>query len=332
MSSSRADRRRALRPDQDLLDEAGRRAGEILGVAEGVLRWQVADRLDRRTSTVFRLRAETPSGRSIGAYYKRSIPPPYQPERRQRWIDTVRAGLSRAMLLEARLTPRADEIGFDFSRALAVDPAGLSSVTLEVRGQPFGKSHLHLLGERRRRAVHLLERAGRAARAIEDCTEEPIEIDTAGRAAAIERRVERVRSSLPPAVIDRLENRMAELDRKATGHARSLIYAHGDLSPTNILVGERMGLIDFTWPAKVRGFDVAHLAFRLEYDTALPPTWTAHLTRALLEGYGVPDATEQAGWHLVRLTKLLKIVETGGRLGRSVGGRGRRARFEIETI
>ena len=294
--------------------------------------WEVGERINRRSSTLFRLRAKTASGDMARAYYKAYIPPPYPEERLRRWIETIGGGLERCMRLEERLAGLVGEGGIVFSRAVAVDPANLITVTMEVPGEPFAKPWRHMApGARRRRAVGWLSLVGRAAELIERCSEPETAIDLAEpmRDAAVERRIDRARASLGSQLADHVESRMIELDRASMSEPSPVVYAHGDLSPTNILIGDGLGLIDFTWPAKVRGFDLAHLAFRLEYDTPAPASMTRPLVEALLAGYGDEHVTGKPGWRLIRLTKLLKIVDE---TGRRRDGRRRRALAEIEAI
>lgn len=329
MRPARSSVERPAAPDENLLTDAAKSLEEHYGF--DTQQWEVSDRIDRPSSSLFRLRALSADG-AMGAYYKRSVPPPYRAERRQRWIDNIRSGLERSVELEARLAELVADEGIVFSRTLSVDPIDLAIVTLEVPGQPFGKPWRHILGsDRRGWAAEWLHRVGRAANLIEQCTVGRIEVEESQREAAIDRRIDRVGEVLTPDSAKRLRSRMEELDRLAHRGARATIYAHGDLSPTNILTGDQLGLIDFTWPIKVRGFDIAHLAFRLEYDTIAPPSWTAMLTRSLMEGYGAPDLTEQPGWHLTRLVKLLKIV-TDARMSSRLSGRTRRAIYEIERV
>ncbi len=166
---------------------------------------------------------------------------------------------------------------------------------------------------------------GRAARLIEECTVEPVGEDAA-LASVIDRRLARVRDVVPSAMLQGLERLMTQLAEDMTSTLRPMVYAHGDFSSSNVLIDNgRVGLIDFTWPLRQRGFDLAHFAFRLEYDSAAPATFTAPLRDALLAGYGDPGIVDQPGYRFVRLSKLLKVIEDrgGGRLGRMKSRRDR---------
>ncbi|MGH8872430.1 MAG: phosphotransferase [Acidimicrobiia bacterium] len=335
MSSADTEPDRVVAPDPRLLAEAAFSVARILDVDDGKdIRWVVGEGLHRPRSVIFPLRAEHPSGRSLAAFFKRSYPPPYAEERRRRWEATVRDGLVRSMDLESRLFELVEDEGITFSRALATDPATLSVVTLGVPGQPMGKVWRHIITPGARGdADRILRLSGRAARLIEQCSPEGIVAGAGAQVDAIDRRVARVRGVMPDSTLEAVERRMAELHRELDSSPKAMVYSHGDFSTTNILVDEgRIGLIDFTWPVRQRGFDLAHFAFRLEYDTAAPARMTSSLILALIEGYGDPEVTLQPGWRFVRLSKLLKVVEDGKRSALGKGsGRTRRALAEIES-
>jgi aminoglycoside phosphotransferase len=330
MDAAAAEPLRPAEPDTRLLRAA---AASLAGSSDEdgrpETRWVVLRRIERPRSTLFQLRAHTPDGEHADAYYKVSRPPPYASERRERWVTTVRAGLARSMELERRLAGLVEGENIVFARALAVDPDALAVVTLAVPGEAMGKVWRHSLTRgARANAIEPLTLAGRAARLIEQCSTDPIEADTDTQTAAIERRLARVNAILPAATMRRLERRLAELETEMTRSPMPMVYCHGDFSSSNLLLdGDRIGLIDFTWPLRQRGFDLAHFAFRIEYDTAVPPALTAPLLAALVEGYGDPDVTRQPGYRFVRLSKLLKVLEDR----RSWSRRRRRARAEIEA-
>ena len=330
MSSFDALPDRVVEADPDLLAEAATSIANVLGTTGGI-RWLSGEPLQRPRSVVIPLEARDSSGRSVTVYFKRSYPPPYEEERRLRWEATVRSGLTRAPELESRLAELVDGEGIGFSRALATDPATLSVVTTAVPGQPMGRVWRHLVtSDSRESAARLLRRCGRAARLIEECSPDRIEPEP-GAEDPVGRRVARMRGKLQDSKLDRLRERMERLSAELSASPSPTVYSHGDFSTTNVLVDEgRIGLIDFTWPLRQRGFDLAHFAFRLEYDTAAPAWMTVPLIDALIEGFGDEQATERPGWKLVRLSKLLKVVEEGRRGGLGAG-RARRALAEIES-
>jgi len=303
-------------------------------MAEGVdVDWQIRFRAERPRSTVFQIAAIPSSGPQVDVFYKVAKPPPYGEERRERWERVVRGGLARSPDLERRLASLLEGEGIKFARALAVDPDSLTVVTLAVPGEALGKVWRRALpGRARARTLEVLTVAGRAAYLIEECTVGTIEEDHS-LSSVIERRLARVRDVLSPSTFEGLERLMTDLAHEMTKTARPMVYSHGDFSSSNVLVEDgRVGLIDFTWPLRQRGFDLAHFAFRLEYDTAAPAPFTAPMTEALVEGYGEPGVVDQPGYRFVRLSKLLKVIEEGpgGTLWK-LSGRRQRAMTEIQS-
>jgi hypothetical protein len=315
---------RPAEPDAAILAEAA----EALGADEG-LRWEVEERIERPRSTLFRIHASGPTG-PVEAYYKVSRPPPYEGERLERWIGTVQSGLARAKELESRLDRLVEGEAITFSRALAVDPASMTVVTLAVPGQPVGRVWRHLIpGPGRPAFREALWLAGRAARLIEEASIEPVALDEATQRAAIERRLRRVEDVLPGPTLRAIESVMGGLTEELSKSPRAMVYCHGDLSGSNVLIDRgNIGLIDFTWPLRHRGFDLAHFAFRLEYDSAVPAALTSPLVESFLSGYDDSAATEQPGYKFVRISKLLKVIESKGP---RLMGRKRRARAEITS-
>lgn len=322
------------RPDASLLTAAGDRLALLLGLSGSTtIEWRVGQRLDRSRSTVYGLEAWSTSGRLAEAFYKVAKPPEPRPDRKEDRLERARAGLRRGPRLEERLAGLVEGEGIVFSRWLAADPEHLTVVTLKVPGRPAGKPWHHALTRARRElAADWLRRAGRAARLIEDCSLDEATIPRELREEMLDRRLNRVRGVLPSSLVDRLESRLYELDDAALDRPRAVTYSHGDFSTSNVLLNEKLGLIDFSWIPRLRGFDVAHFAFRLEYDTPLAPTWTEPLVRTLLEGYGEPDLPTQPGWRVVRLLKLMKVVKDGPAPWYRPDPRYRRALEEITRL
>ena len=326
-------RSRPEAPDPALLDRATEKAGLILGWGESeAVSWRVVDTIERPRSTIFRLVA---AGRGAEIYYKVSHSPIDSSPRRERWESTHSEGLSRTPALDEKLAGLTAGEDITFSRALAVDPETLTLVTLGVAGSPVGKVSRHFVTRARRdRLVAAFQLAGRAARLIEDCAPPGIEADREIFAKAIERRTERAGAVLPASTVEALRQRMVALDDEVLAQPGAMVYAHGDFSSSNILLRpDGIGLIDFTWSPRLRGFDVAHLAFRVAYETGASATRTDTLVAALLDGYGDPGLADRPNWWAVRLPRLLKLVELGSGSGRSRHRRGaERARSEIEGL
>lgn len=316
MSSDAPSQTRPEAPDDRLLAEAAAKWAVLLGEpATTEVGWDVGPRMDRVRSSVFPLRA-TAGNREFGsAFYKVMLPSTKgNSERRQLRVDRARTGLMRTMGLDDRLADVLRDEPITFSRALAIDSESLTTVTLGVAGNPFGNVTRHLTTRSRRdQALKWMEITGRAAFLIEQCTIGVVDDREDERSDLMDRRVERVTSWLGPGVGDRLRCEIDDLYEQAMASARPLTYAHGDFSPTNLLVGDGIGLIDFEWIPRLRVFDLANLVFRLEFDTPLPIRVLRPLIGAALRGYGERDVVATPHWRLHRLSNLMKFVAEGPR-------------------
>jgi Phosphotransferase enzyme family len=327
-------RSRPTSPDPVILAQANERATAILGWSDGDIGWRVADRIERARSTIFRLEAVGAPG-PAEAYYKVSHSPIDSSPRRMRWESTVSDGLARAQLLDGKLAELIGDEPIAFSRTLAADPGTLTLVTLALAGDPVGKVSRHLLpAERRQRLIEAFGLAGHAARLIEECSPGSVVADRDTFSRAIDRRLERARPVLPGPVFEALERRMVSLDEEVLSDPGALVYAHGDFSSSNVMLrDEGIGLIDFTWPPRLRGFDVAHFAFRVSYETGAPRLWTDSLVASLLDGYGDAGLAGSDNWQAVRIPRLLKLIELGSGQGSSRHRRSaKRALTEIEEL
>ncbi len=328
-------RSRPTAPDSDILAEATERAASILGWGSADIRWRVADRIERARSTIFRLETLTAPEAGAEVYYKVSHSPIDSSPRRMRWESTVSDGLARAMLLDGKLAELVGREPIAFSRTLAADPATLTLVTLALAGDPIGKVSRHLLSSGRRdRLIEAFGVAGHAARLIEECSPGSVVADRDTFSRAIDRRLERARLLLSEPTFEALQRRMVSLDEEVLSDPKALVYAHGDFSSSNVLLrDDGIGLIDFTWPPRLRGFDVAHFAFRVSYETGAPRSWTDSLVGALLDGYGDHGLVGSPNWQAVRIPRLLKLIELGSGPGSSRHRRSaKRAMTEIEDL
>jgi hypothetical protein len=300
----------------------------------GGVEWEVAPRLDRRRSTVFALRAVYPTGHDLSVFYKVLRPSGTDIESPHSWHRAVAEGLARTERLDHELAQLLAEEPITFSRTLLIDIPSSTHLTIGVEGEPLGKTWRHTLtGSRRQRAMDYMWLVGRAASLIEQCTVTSPEVDRdeVDRIAGKTRR--RISRALPESMADELASRLKELELETFGKG-DLVYAHGDVSSTNLLVREgAIGLIDFAWSPRLRGFDVARFAYRLEYDTVTGRTWAEAAVSALLEGYGHPDFRRSPNWLALRVPWLLKIIAlgSGSRFDR-YSQRARRAMAEIESI
>ena len=299
------------------------------------VKWEVVDRIDRRNSSLFRIRTMGSPGQPVEAYYKVFVPPTRDPARGRRWAADVATGLLKTQALDQELAGLAEGYPIMISRTLAADPSTLTQVTLGVDGKPLGKAWTHALTPaRRRRVLESLHLVGRAAALIERCSPLQAKIEPSLMAKAIANRVVRMERALEEPTLSSLARRMEELDASIPDGPGRFVHAHGDLSSTNVLLRESgIGLIDFSWATRLKSFDVARLAFRLEYDTVTSRSWADSMVGVLLDGYGDPKVTEHPNWLVLRVPWLLKIVERGSKTPVDrYRARAGRALAEIEAI
>jgi hypothetical protein len=270
----------------------------------------------------------------VPVFYKVLFPAPIDLESPKRWEQAVAEGLARTEGLDGELARRLDGEPITFSQTLLVDIPSSTHITLGVEGEPFGKAWRHALGgARKRRALESLGLAGRAAALIEECTTTPPEVGRQEFDRITEKTRRRLGRAMPDVMAGKVASRLEELEAETFGKG-DFVYAHGDVSSTNLLVREgAIGLIDFAWAPRLRGFDVARFAYRLEYDTVTTRAWADAAVNALLNGYGDPDFNRSPSWLALRVPWLLKIIALGknSRLDRH-NQRARRAMAEIESI
>jgi len=307
------DKTRPLEPDPDILQEADRSLRRLNGESSTSRRsWEVGHRIDRKSSSLFPLRLRG-SG-SVDAYYKQAlITSGGTHEISARILEAERTGLGRRQEVEERFAASLVDEGISFSQTLAVDPVRLISVTKAVPGRPFGRPLSHIAPPgRRRRALALIERVGRAARLIESSQGPWEDSDEHLDAARVEYRLRMIEPALDPRMYANLTETLDQLYEEIKVSDVPIALAHGDLSSSNLLVDDGLGLIDFSWIPRVRGYDVANFAFRLEFHDLIPVHMKASLRESLLTGYGDPLLEQSPHWRYLRLAALLKKVHSGG--------------------
>ncbi|MGH8948135.1 MAG: phosphotransferase, partial [Acidimicrobiia bacterium] len=207
-----------------------------------------------------------------------------------------------------------------------LDPDTLEVVTLGLEGRPFGIPLSHSFTRRRREeALSTCRRVGQAVRLVEGLSvpESGLDLERIWQETA--RKLEAVRPLLPEADLRSLEQSLRRLFETATSDQESLVLAHGDLSPDNlIMMKDGTGLIDFMWIPQVRGFDLSRFVHRLRYTTPSSARWARSLTDAVLDGYGDLTAASRPGWRFSEMQSLLgtiKHLERKGEGGRRSAGR-----------
>lgn len=289
-------------PDPAVLHDALKAVVDLYDLgSDRNLSWVVGRRVERRRSTLFPLRMTGDSGMSVGAVYKVVRP--------RGKVDLIKDALARSDQLTRTLARLCDGEGITAAPVLAADPAALTIVTLALPGRHLGVAIRHILTRRgRRAAVGVFRRIGRAMRLVEQ-TGEPHDANAYERLwAAIDRDIGRASGVFSQLDAVELARRLRELG-EATIRDGVQVYCHGDFSPTNVLVTpDGIGLIDFEWLIRLRGFDVTCLACRVEYEALALRPWSSMLVGALLEGYGDPEIRGSASWQLYRLRRVIRTA------------------------
>ncbi len=288
-------------PDPRILEESLRSVVDLYGFDDSDrLRWIVSSPIKRQRSTLFSLRV-TSLARSVDAVYK-VCQPGWRP-------DLVQEGLRRSRRLTASLAALGKDETIRPAPVLAVDPSKLTIVTMVLPGRPIDRGIRQVTTSRwRGEGLGLFRRIGRAARLIEQSgrpssTEFPEDREWS---PSVSRDLEMAARLFSPREVDILHAKLHELYQAAVKHS-DRTYSHGDLSRTNILVStDGLGLIDFDWQVKLRGFDLASFMYRMEYETLVIRPWVSRVSAALLEGYGDPDITSSPSWNFYRLARVLR--------------------------
>jgi hypothetical protein len=275
-------------------------------------RWSVERRIDRPETVTFVIRAAVPVAAPAVLYYKVFYP---WPDRRGPNLDLftreIRDGLTHCETLQDRLAPMGAPEQIQPARVLAADPDRLTVVTLHIPGRPLGKAIRHALtAGRRRSSHHTYRQIGRAARLIEECADPQSEDDSAelDRSLNLIDRL-RDRKALHDRELDVLRDRMVDLYRRALAPGGSRSRVHGDLTSSNVLTRPgQIGLIDFTWPVRLRGHDVYRFVTTLERARPGIPKWIQALVGSVLEGYGDPEIVNSPSWAFKRAHGLLADI------------------------
>ena len=295
---------RPTEPDRGVLE----RAEQVLierGVAGGAVTWQVRQRLERPKSTLFMLEASIGGVRTLW-HYKVDvvhIDGQFRPDlhrARQRSLEAEQE------LAEPLRVAAAGVFGVD--RALLIDAERLIAVREHVPGRKLGKAYRWLVPGRRGRASHLYRSVGAAIRIFEevgDRREAPADGDELGNYL-----VKAVNAS------------SEQLSRTADGWARStieelapvvaaegLVWSHGDVSQTNVLIsGDRIGIIDLSWTPQLRCWDLVRFLARVECESPRSDRWTTRSVSQVMDGYGLDLSAPTPQWRLAQLLRCLMAL------------------------
>ena len=298
---------RPLNPNPAILEAAAaeleRRAGG--GISSG---WRVLGRVERPRSTLFRLQIQFGENLYEAFYKTDKLSDAFAPSQREDRFAFHR----RALEIEQQLTPALQrgfsEIGVRFDEAIAISPDELAAVRLMVPGSPLGKAIRYAVPGRRDSAIRAYETIGAAIRVIEQVGEVPMPDELPGADIKMSRELDRASALLTTIERQRLGQVIAN-SLESVDSERTWTWTHGDISETNILRSrDAVGLIDFSWTARLEGYATAQLIYRIETESPRAPRWTATVTEALLRGYGVDACAPTPSWRLAYLQRGLQAM------------------------
>ncbi len=288
------------------------------------LRWLVGPRIERRNSVLFPLRLVSAVGHCLDAYYKTYRHNGSEIQSRLIRMRELHEAFAAASYGEAIAVPRV----------LALRPRTLTMVSSAIRGRPLESALGYSVTPHRRRvALEACRRIGRAAYLIEQLPlpDEPV-LDLAPQ-DRIDRSLERAHEFLEPDAWHSLRGRIFEA-RERVLEGGLAVYAHGDLSGTNVLFGSNsVGFVDFGWQVRWPGYDLARLACRIALDPAVRSLQASALTAALTDGYGDLGLTSSPGWEFYTLRTTLRyaVKERRRSAGRSLSARRARRQLLAQT-
>ena len=292
------------RPDASLLEAAATTLQELLDLDDAP-HWRVLRRDVRKRSTLFRLAAAHRVG-TTHAWAKVDAPSASSAEREQ--IARRVARFRDSLAFEEQVSPLlALELGardVSFDRPLAIDIERLSAVRLEVPGRQLGRVFSQVFPGRRHAGLDTLSQLGVAVRRVEAVSESfGASFDRAQLQGRVDAELELAERSLDTDMHQRVSNHARELVA-GIDLSGSAVRAHGDLSPTNVLVDSgRLGLMDFSWRRYLAGESVAHLVARLSVEPRTPAGWKRSAVAAVLQGYRCETVDS---WRLAYLLRLLR--------------------------
>jgi hypothetical protein len=266
----------------------------------------------KRHSTLFPL-AFVNGSQVLRVYYKQFHPPVLVDEKK--WHARLSEALTRCRHLTESFNELASGESVKSAPILAVDAEQLIVVTQAIEGQSIER----LIGRRglyrafmpmlRSRVLSLCEKLGRAAHLLETCSEGfcvPGGATLLGSNCKDLLEVAISAGHLSRQEADAIFVRLEQLYDEAVKGDNSFVYAHCDFAPHNFAFrGKAIGFFDCMFGIRLRGFDVALLTSRLEYQS-FSSLWSHSLIEAVLSGYGDLGLTQRANWRFSRLHTALR--------------------------
>jgi tRNA A-37 threonylcarbamoyl transferase component Bud32 len=284
-----------------LLAEALETAKALYGSTEAHDdRWFVGKEVRTRSSMLVHLRLPLADRSQVFAYYK-----VYD----ERHGSKAATRLARSAELTNALALLCEGEGITVPRVLAVRPEASTIVTSGVPGRPLGSMVNHSLTRgRRRSASDVYRKIGRAVHLIETATLPDEPVSDLAQWDGTDEALTTARGFLPPVEWRWLRAQLVESYEAARADAEGM-FAHGDLGGGNVLLSaDGIGLVDFQWQVRWKGYDLATVACRSFHHPAVTERWGSALIHALLEGYGDHGVTSSPAWRFYTLRRTLRFA------------------------
>lgn len=291
--------------EQELLDDAILKLEWTQGLVRPV-RVQWGQGFQSRTSTIVPVLFIDASGTRVNGFYKRlHLLPQAHPDPRPSNYARLTLGLE----VSHRYGEMIRSSGIRIDEVLAADAERGLVVTMEVPGRPMGRAiKWALTYQRRRQIIDAMRRLGQAVSELEVLAEGHGIPDDDLEWRPLELSLERLKGWLPDREIAATETIMGRLYDSARTPRVGTTFSHGDLSSSNILIGEELGIIDFGWVPRIRGYDLATYSYRLDYETPGQQRWVEHLKDAIFDTYDCAETVDSPSWTFVRLRRILGMV------------------------
>jgi hypothetical protein len=206
-------------------------------------------------------------------------------------------------------------VDLHLSPVLAHDIPSRMIVTGHIEGRPLDSivgARLLLQRSLIIQAGHTLGRGIRLFEVEPDRADHPSEASAAMVSARLQRGVERTQRLLGRAASKALEGIYSVALHKGGGIPPRRV--HGDLSPSNVLIGKRglpIGLIDPSALIRLPMYDIATLVGRLWATRSVPKRIVPHVRDALVDGYA-PAPGEMHCLAIESLHRLVLMADASG--------------------
>ncbi|MEX2375758.1 MAG: phosphotransferase [Dehalococcoidia bacterium] len=277
---------------------------------EAPITWEVVERIERPRSTIFRLQAPVGTNR-VDAFYKADLRGATDQQGTKNAADVLRI----EACLNLELQSEFRRISANHDLLLASDPDRLAAVRMGVPGRPLGSALRWL--PRWRRAATVFENIGTTLAAVEHVGRTlPLPPGTPDVLGFVELTLDRAKPQLTKRSAASIQHELRSLADEPNREL-NLVWAHNDLSGSNILVdGQTVGIIDFSWAPRPQHSDLAHLHARIECERLSAPAWTKRALSDLRRGRGLEPHVDLSladpAWRVALIERALRFIPRSG--------------------